>query len=638
MVLKDVLSTNRGKAFMLCNEAIARGAIEADVKVVAFYPGAPTSEILDTFSEALGSFDYQMQIATNEKVALEICAGASFAGFRSLTAMKSVGMNVASDTLFVLGYTGVRGGMVVVMADDPHAHSSQSEQDGRFFAPNSYIPMLEPSTAQEAKDMVKEAFSISERHRVPVIVRTVTRVNHQSGVVELEEIRRSGFARAKWRDLKEAYLTLGEIARRKKLMMIERRGRLEEEFEGSGFNFILGETAGAGTGIVTSSVSYLYVLEALKELGLAGKVPVLKLGATYPVPKRLVSRFLKGLESVIVVEELSPYLENEVTIIAKEESPEVRIIGKRSGHFSEAWELNPDLVAKGIASAMGMAYDDKSRISEEAKALREGIPERYPTFCPGCPHRGTFVALNQALRALSAGGKGYYFANDIGCYSMWVFPPISKADSSLCMGASVGIANGLSNVVEERVLAVVGDSTFYHAALPAVLNAIHNKNRFTLLVLDNSVTAMTGQQPNPSTEFTAGWREGRRVPIEDVCRAAGADFVEVIDAYQVKENVPVLRRALEHDGLAIVVSRRECALYGDRRKRRRGEKITPFYVDKSVCRRPYACIRDVYCPAHEIDEEGQPRISPDLCDGCSVCSRGCAFGSIKRAESWGEKR
>lgn len=636
--MKDVLYPGMGKAFMLCNEAIVRGAIEADVKVVAFYPGAPTSEILDTFSDALDSFDYQMQIATNEKVALEICAGASFAGFRSLTAMKSVGMNVASDTLFVLGYTGVRGGMVIVMADDPHAHSSQSEQDGRFFAPNSYIPMLEPSTAQEAKDMVKEAFSISERHRVPVIVRTVTRVNHQSGVVELEEIRRSGLTKVRWRDLKEEYLTLGEVARRKKVRMLERREELEREFEKSGFNSVSGGDAGAEVGIVTASVAHLYVLEALKALGLSGKVPVLKLGTTYPIPRSLVAGFLKGLRSVIVVEELSPYLEDEVTIIAKEENPSVRIYGKRSGHFSEAWELNPDLVAKGVAEALGIAYEDKRGIAEEARALKEGMPERYPTFCPGCPHRGTFVALNQALRAFSAGGKGYYFANDIGCYSMWVFPPISKADSSLCMGASVGIANGLSNVIEERVVAVVGDSTFYHAALPAILNAIHNRNRFTLLVLDNSVTAMTGQQPNLSTEFTAGWREGRRVPIEDVCRAAGAEFVEVIDAYQVKENVAVMKRALEHDGLAIVVSRRECALYGDRRKRRKGEKITPFYVDKSVCRRPYACIRDVYCPAHEIDEEGQPRISPELCDGCSVCSRVCAFGSIKRAESGGEKR
>uniref|UniRef100_A0A7C3EX19 Indolepyruvate oxidoreductase subunit IorA n=1 Tax=Candidatus Methanomethylicus mesodigestus TaxID=1867258 RepID=A0A7C3EX19_9CREN len=630
MAIKDVMGADGTEAFMLSNEAIVRGALEADVKVVAFYPGAPTSEILDTFSELLASFDYQMQIATNEKVALEVCAGASFAGLRSLTAMKSVGANVASDMLFVLGYTGVRGGMVIVIADDPHAHSSQTEQDGRFFAPAAYIPMLEPSTAQEAKDMVRAAFEISERHRVPVIIRTVTRVNHQSGVVRLGEMRRSPFRKVRWSELKEEYRTLGEVARRKKVGMLRRSAEIEAEFEGSQFNRVL---PGSGdVGIITSSVSYLYVLETLKTIGIEGKMPVLKVGTTYPVPRRLVGSFLKGLKGVIVVEELSPYIEKEVCVIAREEGLALRVYGKRDGTFSEAWELNPDIVAAGIAKAAGLEYAPKDGLLDEARKLKEGMPERYPTFCPGCPHRGTFVALNQALKALSAKGTGYYFANDIGCYSMWVFPPISKADSSLCMGASVGIANGLANVIEDRVVAAVGDSTFYHAALPALMNAVHNRNKFTLLVLDNSVTAMTGQQPNLSTEYTAGWREGKRVPIEDVCRAAGVEFVEVIDSYQVKENVPVLKRALEFDGLSVVVSRRECALYGDRRKRRRGEAIIPFGVDKGLCRRPYACIRDVYCPAHELDADRQPRISPDLCDGCSVCSRMCAFGSIRRAD------
>ena len=231
MVLKDVLSKEKKAAFMLGNEAIARGALEADVKVVAFYPGAPTSEVLDTFSDMLGNFDYQMEITTNEKVALEVCAGAAFAGVRSLTAMKSVGTNVASDTLFVLGYTGVKGGLVIVMADDPHAHSSQSEQDGRFFAPNTYIPMLEPSSPQEAKDMVKKAFEISERHRVPVIIRTVTRVNHQSGIVQLGELNRSEFQKVKWKELNEQYATLGSVARQKKLKMLERTAKLAEEFD-----------------------------------------------------------------------------------------------------------------------------------------------------------------------------------------------------------------------------------------------------------------------------------------------------------------------------------------------------------------------------------------------------------------------
>ncbi len=630
MVLKDVLSKEKKRAFMLGNEAIVRGALEADVKVVAFYPGAPTSEVLDTFSDALGNFDYQMEIAANEKVALEVCAGAAFAGIRSLTAMKSVGTNVASDTLFVLGYTGVKGGLVVVMADDPHAHSSQSEQDGRFFAPNTYIPMLEPSSPQEAKDMVKEAFEISEKHRVPVIIRTVTRVNHQSGIVQLGEINRSEFKKVKWKELDEEYTTLGSVARRKKLKMLERKAKLEEEFDNSEFNFT--KQADSNVGVITASVCYLHVLEALKMLKFQNKVNILKLGTTYPLPKNTIKNFIKNLKKVVIVEELSPYLEKELCCIAKDANPNLEIYGKKSGDFSEAWEYNPNVVAKGIASAMGLEYARHESLVEEASRFKEIIPDRYPTFCAGCPHRGTFVALNQALKIQVAKGQEHYFSNDIGCYSMWIFPPISRCDSSLCMGASVGVANGLSHAIEERVVAVVGDSTFFHATIPALLNAVHNGNKFMLLVLDNSVTAMTGQQFNPSTEFIAGGRQGKKISIENICRAIGVEFVEIVDSYDVKGNVEVFRKALDFDGLAVVVSRRECALYGDRNKRRRGEKIVPFYVDKEMCKRPYVCLRTFYCPAYELDEDRQPRISPELCDGCSVCARLCPLQSVKRTE------
>ena len=630
MVLKDVITKENKNAFMLCNEAIVRGALEADVKVVAFYPGAPTSEVLDTFSDALGNFDYQMEITTNEKVALEVCAGASFAGLRSLTAMKSVGANVASDTLFVLGYTGVRGGLVLVIADDPHAHSSQSEEDGRFFAPNAYLPMLEPSSPQEAKDMVKKAFEISERHRVPVIIRTVTRVNHQSGIVRLETFERKEFKKVKWKELKEEFTTLGEVARQKKLKMLERTARLAEEFEDSEFNIV--ENRDSDVGVIASSVSYLYVLEALKMLNLHGKVGILKLGTTFPLPKNVIKNFIRDLKKVVVAEELSPYLEKEIYAIAKDTNPSLVIFGKYSGTFSEAWEYNPNLVAKGIASAMGVEYPDYESVIREAKQLKAIIPDRYPTFCAGCPHRATFVALNQALRIQASKGQEHFFANDIGCYSMWVFPPISRSDTSLCMGASVGVANGLTHAIEERVVAAVGDSTFYHAAIPALIDAVHNGNKFTLLILDNSVTAMTGQQSNPSTEFTAGWKQGKKVSIEGICKAIGVEFLEIVDSYDVKNNVEVFRKALEFDGLSVVISRRECALYGDRNKRRRGEPIVPFYVDKSICKRPYMCLRTFYCPAYDVDEDQQPHISPELCDGCSVCSKLCPFQSIKRTE------
>jgi indolepyruvate ferredoxin oxidoreductase alpha subunit len=405
---------------------------------------------------------------------------------------------------------------------------------------------------------------------------------------------------------------------------------LAEEFESSEFNLV--ENRGSDVGVIASSVSYLYVLEALKMLNLHGKVNILKLGTTFPLPKNVIKNFIKDLKKVVVAEELSPYLEKEIYALAKDTNPSVAIFGKNSGTFSEAWEYNPNLVAKGIASAMGVEYPDYESVIREAKQLKAIIPDRYPTFCAGCPHRATFVALNQALRIQAAKGQEHFFANDIGCYSMWVFPPISRSDTSLCMGASVGVANGLTHAIEERVVAAVGDSTFYHAAIPALIDAVHNGNKFTLLILDNSVTAMTGQQSNPSTEFTAGWKQGKKVSIEGICKAIGVEFLEIVDSYDVKNNVEVFRKALEFDGLSVVISRRECALYGDRNKRRRGEPIVPFYVDKSLCKKPYMCLRTFYCPAYDIDENQQPHISPELCDGCSVCSKLCPFQSIKRTE------
>jgi indolepyruvate ferredoxin oxidoreductase alpha subunit len=361
-------------------------------------------------------------------------------------------------------------------------------------------------------------------------------------------------------------------------------------------------------------------------------VSILKLGTTYPLPKDIIRKFIANLKKVVVVEELSPYLEKEVYALAKDVNPALSIFGKISGAFSEAWEYNPNIVAKGIATAIGVGYPEYEPIIQEAQQLKTEIPDRYPTFCAGCPHRATFVALNQALRIQVSRGQEHYFANDIGCYSMWVFPPISRSDSSLCMGASIGVANGLSHIIEERVVAVVGDSTFFHAGIPALVNAVHNENKFTLLILDNSVTAMTGQQFNPSTEFIAGKRQGKRVSIENICKAIGVEFVEVVDSYDARGNVEVFRKALDFNGLAVVISRRECALYGDRNKRRRGEKIVPFYVDKNVCKRPYVCLRTFYCPAYELDEDQQPRISRELCDGCSVCSRLCPLHSVKRVE------
>lgn len=622
MALSDVIKMEAGKAFMMCNEAIVRGAIESDVKVVSFYPGAPTSEILDTFNAAQEHFDYKFTIATNEKVALETVAGASMAGFRSLISMKSVGLNVASDAFFSIGYTGTKGGCVIVVADDPHCHSSQSEQDGRFFGPNAYIPMIEPSNPTEAREMISAAFEISERHRVPVLMRTTTRVNHQSGIVELGPIRRKPFQKAKWFDIGETYFTVGEIARQNKLRALERVRKLREEFETSPFNKII---AGEGDmGIITSGVGYCYAVDACRTLKI--DPPILKLGTTYPLPEDKVAEFMKPLKRIVVVEELSPYLEHAAKRIAKDGDLETVIMGKGTGHLSEGLEYNVAIVVKALSSILSIVPPfDYDAILKRATELKSILPQRIPVFCAGCPHRATLWAIKQAIK-----GRNVIYNNDIGCYSMAFFPPLNFSDSMLCMGSSLGLSAGMAQVVEEDIMAMVGDSTFFHAALSGLVNAVYHNLNITLFILDNEVTAMTGQQIHMGTPEGRGMPEGKkRIIIEEVCKAIGVEHLQVMDSYDVKNNIKLIKEAFDFKGPSVIISRRSCALHGDRIKRRDGIPIIPNEVDKSSCKKPHTCIRDFHCPAIIFDEDDRAsHIQPEICDGCGVCAKICPFGVI----------
>ncbi len=621
----DVVREGPAKAFVLCNEAIVRGAIEADVKVVSAYPGSPTTEILDTFSAVAPRFDYRMEISSNEKVALETCAGASMAGLRSITSMKSVGLNVASDAFYSLSYTGVKGGMVIAVADDPQAHSSQSEQDGRAFGPNAYVPMLEPSDPAEAMAMVKAAFDISERHRVPVLLRTTTRVNHQSGIVEFGTISRRPFAKVPWDHPPGRFVTVADSARKFKLEILQRTKKLEEEFAASDLNLL--KDTGSDIGVVTSGAGYNYTVDAVRELGI--EPSVLKLGTTYPLPKRLIGEFIRKLRTVIVVEELSPYIELQVTAIAKDANPAVEIVGKASGHFSEAFEYSTNVVVDGIAKALGLKPPvDYQGIMVRASGLKEGLANRLPTFCPGCPHRASLHALRQALK-----GVKHVVATDIGCYSMSFLEPVNYGDTLLCMGASLGVAAGLQYAVDCKVVAIIGDSTFYHAGIPGLVNAIHHGDDFTLMILDNEVTAMTGQQPNPGSDVNAGGRPAKPMVLENVVHGFGLEDVTVVDPYDVKNAVGRMKEALSRKGPNVIIMRRACALHADRLKRKRGERISSNEVSKEACRRPYTCVRDFYCPAISIDDRDRKSvISEDLCDKCDVCAKLCPFGSIRARE------
>jgi indolepyruvate ferredoxin oxidoreductase alpha subunit len=613
------------RAFVLGNEAIARAALEAGIRVYAGYPGSPTVEILESILEAAPSTGVSAEISTNEKVALETAAGAAMAGARALVSMKSVGLNVASDTFFSLAYTGVKGGLVLVVADDPSAHSSQSEQDGRSYAPAAEVPMLEPCNPQDAHAMVKEAFRISEEFGVPVILRTVTRVNHQSGIVQSAALPVPDAAKLRWTHAPARFVTVAGSARRFHAEAVRRTEKIREAFESSLLN---SEVAGeGGIGIITAGAGYNYAMEACGMLGISP--PMLRLGTVWPLPSKLISRFLPMLETVVVIEELSPFLEDGVCLLAREAGPGLRVVGKRSGHLPQTLEYDTEVVATALAGIFSIPLPvDFAEIRKKAEALRQGLPSRPPTFCPGCPHRGSLSILRAALR-----GVKHIVSSDIGCYSMGPLEPIVWGDSVLAMGASAGIANGLSYVAEEKVIALIGDSTFFHAGIPGILNAVYRDADFKLVILDNGVTAMTGQQVNPGTAPGDQLPGRTRIAPEALVKALGVEQLTIVDPYDRAAALPAVKTALEAPGFGVVIFRRECALHADRNKRKKGERISRSRVSPESCKNFHTCIRDFLCPALYLDDDGKAVIDRDLCDGCLECAKLCPNSAISHEEA-----
>ena len=613
--MSELLTGSAGeRRLFLGNEAIVRGALEAGVALVTTYPGTPASEIGDRCYEISRQTDLKFEFSTNEKVALEVAAGASACGWRVLCAMKHVGLNVAADALMTLAYVGVKGGMVIVSADDPSLFSSQNEQDNRYYAKMAGLPMLEPATPEEAKAMTRAAFALSEELKVPVLLRTTTRVNHTRGPVTLgETAARPGPGRFHKDPFRQVMVPA--VARQAHVRLLAAEDQARALAETSAFNEISG---GGSWGIVTSGVAGTYAMDALRELGLSGKVKLLKLGFTHPLPETLLGDFLAPLEKVLVVEELEPYLEEALKAVAQARGLSLTIRGKGPDLFSRLYEYHPSLVREVIARYFNVAYEAPAPVVPE-KVLEAPLPDRPPNLCAGCPHRAMYYAVKIALHDLGVEG---IFPTDIGCYTLGLLPPLSMADFLICMGSSISTAAGISRATGQKVVAFIGDSTFFHSGLPALVNAVHQKHDFLLVILDNGTTAMTGHQPHPGVSLIPPGYPGEHVPIQRVVKALGVEQLWVVNPYKYKESLAATKEALEAKGVRVLISQAPCILY---EARITGKKRTARFQVIKGCGECRDCLDNFGCPAMYLEsgEPGQLQIDPELCSGCAFCVQWC---------------
>jgi len=623
-----ILGSSGDLKLLLGNEAIARGALEAGIRVATGYPGTPSTEIIEALAKIALKEGIYVEWSVNEKVALEVAIGASMLGLRSLVAMKHVGLNVASDAFMSLGYCGVRGGLVIISADDPNCYSSQNEQDNRLYGLMSYIPVYEPSDQQEAKDLTKYLFQISEEYRTAILLRITTRIAHTRGIVRLGDIvkihRELYFEKDKKR-----WVLLPINARNLKRKIISRLKEISRFNENFKFNIKV-QDGDEEIGIITSGISYLYSLEAIKTLGIEDKIALLKLSSVYPIPENMVKNFIRPLNKVIIIEEVEPFLELQIRQFIPKD---IKLFGKNL--LPRYGELNVDIIARTLSKFFNLSPHNKVPIEymHKIERLKSIIPSRPPVLCPGCPHRATFYALKVALNSLKI--KNAVFMGDIGCYTLGYFPPYEVIDTTLCMGSSIGLANGIAHFSKDIVIAIIGDSTFFHTGIPPLINAIYNKAPMLIVILDNMVTAMTGHQPHPGTGITAMSIKTKTIHIEKLVRSLGVSLVEVIDPYDIKKSIEKFMDAIKHikvmNEIAIVISRRPCVLVELRRKNKRRLRNVIYEVDYGKCKRCFICYTKLACPAIRIENKNVI-IDKSLCTSCGVCYQVCPFGAIKEKE------
>ncbi len=622
----EIIEAKPGDTILLLgNEAITRGALEEGIDFATTYPGTPSSEIADTFSKIAKylkskgkEVPFYFEYSTNEKVALEVAAAASLSGLRSLTCMKHVGLNVASDSFMTYMYVGCKGGHIIVTADDPFCHSSQNEQDNRYYALFGNAPMLEPYNPQEAKDMTKEGFKISESLELPIILRTTTRVSHTRGPVKIDACKESKKKGHFEKD--EMMVTVPSVARARHPVLLEKMEKAEELSEKSQFNRIIEH--GGGVGIVASGISVGYAMDALDIMKI--DADILKLGFTNPLPREKCRKFMEEHGKIIVLEELEPILEERLKSLAFDAGIDVEIYGKGSGHFSRLYEYNLEIVISGISKILGV----KNPIPDGGKTDLK-LPNRPPVMCPGCPHRASYYAVKKVAP------KGTIYPTDIGCYTLGRYPPLKVADVLLCMGSNAGMACGFAKSTDQKIISFMGDSTFFHAGLPAIVNAVHHNHDCVITVLDNRTTAMTGHQPHPGSKVTGMGDEAIALDIEEVVRGLGVEHVEVVNPTNIEETAKAFERALNFKGPSVVICKYPCILLEVRDKRKRGEKIPIYQVNQEKCKHCNICIMKFGCPAFYFDEEKNVRINEEICNGCGVCVQVCPFGAIEKA---GEKR
>ena len=561
-----ILNKAGEKIILLGNEAIVRGALEAGVNFVSTYPGTPASEIGNIFSQIAKKAGVYFEFSTNEKVALEAGIGASFSGLRVLVAMKHFGLNVCSDSLMPLCYTGTKGPLVLLVADDPSCWSSaQSEQNSRAYSYLAHIPTLEPSEPQECKDFIKLGFEISEKFEIPVIVRTTTRVAHQSAQVKLGELKlKTALFQGEFVKDPKRYVTMPPRVLEQKSELLAKIEKIKAFSEKSKINQVCGgpTSASAGIGIIASGIGFLYVMEAIGELNL--NLPVLKLGFFYPLPEGKIKNFIKKLKKVLVVEELEPYLEKEVERLAKSSQPKLQIFGKNL--LSEVGELKPENVILAISQISGQKI--KFNFEKHLQEFRKiGFPKRFPQLCPvsiippGCPYWLVFSAIKKSVP------ENTIIGGDIGCYMIGSLPPHNLYDYLSCMGSSIGIAHGIKKSTEQKVIAVIGDSTFFHAGIPVLINTVFNKSNPLIIILDNRTTAMTGHQPHPGVGKTGMGEETEEIKIENIVVACGVKNWKVIDPQNFSEMTSTIKEFLEKKEVSVIIARRICALLASRAKK-----------------------------------------------------------------------